>query len=128
MDSNPVGWFEIYVADLPRARKFYETVLGVKLESLPNPDKSIEIEMLSFPMKEGGMGAAGALAKMKDGPTGGGTSTIVYFSCDDCAVESSRVVAAGGEVMKEKTSIGNYGFIALAIDTEKNVIGLHSRK
>jgi len=128
MDSNPVGWFEIYVADLPRARKFYESVFKVKLESLPNADKSIEIEMLSFPMKEGGMGAAGALAKMKGGPTGGGTSTIVYFSCADCAVEAGRVAAAGGEVMKEKTSIGEYGFIALAIDTEKNVIGLHSRK
>jgi len=128
MDSNPVGWFEIYVADLPRARQFYEKVLGVKLESLPNPDASNDIEMLSFPMKEGGAGAAGALAKMKDGPAGGGTSTIVYFSCDDCAVEAGRVAAAGGEVMKEKTSIGPYGFIALVFDTEKNVIGLHSLK
>jgi uncharacterized protein len=126
MDSNPVGWFEIYVADLARARNFYESVFKVKLERLPNTDQSIEIEMLAFPMKQGGMGAAGALAKMKDGPAGGGTSTIVYFSCDDCAVEASRVAAAGGEVMKDKFAIGEYGFIALVVDTEKNVIGLHS--
>lgn len=124
MDSNPVGWFEIYVADMPRARRFYESVLGVTLETLPSPDPAIE--MMSFPMTQGGMGAAGALARMKDGPSGGGTSTIVYFSCDDCAVEASRVAAAGGEVMKEKSSIGEHGFIALVVDTEKNVIGLHS--
>ena len=28
MKHNPVGWFEIYVQDMPRARKFYESVLG----------------------------------------------------------------------------------------------------
>jgi len=28
--------------------------------------------------------------------------------------------------MKEKFSIGEYGFIAIAFDTEGNMIGLHS--
>ena len=27
MKPNPVVWFEIYVQDMARARKFYETVL-----------------------------------------------------------------------------------------------------
>jgi predicted enzyme related to lactoylglutathione lyase len=26
--NNPVGWFEIYVDDMPRAKAFYETVFG----------------------------------------------------------------------------------------------------
>jgi predicted enzyme related to lactoylglutathione lyase len=30
--------------------------------------------------------------------------------------------------MKDKFSIGQYGFIALVTDTEGNVIGLHSMK
>jgi predicted enzyme related to lactoylglutathione lyase len=34
MTSNPVVWFEIYVQDMPRARKFYEAVLDVKLEKM----------------------------------------------------------------------------------------------
>jgi len=29
-EMNPVGWFEIYVRDMERAKSFYETVLGVK--------------------------------------------------------------------------------------------------
>jgi len=29
---------------------------------------------------------------------------------------------------REKTSIGQYGYIALAYDTEGNVFGLHSRQ
>jgi hypothetical protein len=35
-------------------------------------------------------------------------------------------VPAGGRLEREKMSIGPYGFIALAYDTEGNMIGLHS--
>tara|TARA_R110001583_G_scaffold194720_3_gene366672 strand:- start:221960 stop:222076 length:117 start_codon:yes stop_codon:yes gene_type:complete len=35
---------------------------------------------------------------------------------------------AGGQTRKPKVSIGQNGFIALAIDTEGNMIGLHSLK
>ena len=62
------------------------------------------------------------------GFSSGGNSTLVYFSCEDCAVEASRVVDAGGQIHREKWSIGEYGFIALVVDTEGNKIGLHSLK
>jgi predicted enzyme related to lactoylglutathione lyase len=61
-----------------------------------------------------------------DGCAAGGGGTLVYFNCGDCAVEASRVEAAGGRVYKEKFAIGEYGFIAIAADTEGNTIGLHS--
>ena len=38
MRNNPVCWFEIYVQDMPRAKAFYEGVLGVTLDRLPGPD------------------------------------------------------------------------------------------
>ena len=123
MKTNPVGWFEIYVQDTNRARSFYETVLQSRLEQLPSPD----IEMWAFPMQDGGPGAAGALVKMNGFPSGG-NSTLVYFMCDDCAVEEGRVKSSGGKIQKPKTSIGEYGFISLAIDTEGNMFGLHSMK
>jgi predicted enzyme related to lactoylglutathione lyase len=72
-------------------------------------------------------GCAGALVKMEGKDSGGG-GTIVYFSCVDCAVEAARAAKYGGEVFKEKFSIGKYGFIALVTDTEGNMIGLHSLK
>ena len=132
MSPNPVGWFEIYVQDMSRAKAFYETVLATKLDNLPmsegegGPDGK-GMEMLSFPMEMGAPGSAGALVKM-DGIGSGGGGTLVYFSCDDCADAASRVGAAGGKVQQEKMSIGQYGFIALAVDTEGNMIGLHSQK
>ena len=123
LNRNPVGWFEIYVQDLPRAKAFYETVLQLELSPLLSPMP--ELEMWSFPGGPTVPGAPGALVKM-EGMSSGGNSTLIYFSCADCHTEASRVPAAGGRVFKEKFSIGPYGFIALAFDTEGNMFGLHS--
>ena len=119
--------FEIYVQDIPRAKKFYEVVLGVELENMKTPGPGLD-ELFTFPMEMDGLGAGGALVKMEGGPSGGGNSVIVYFRCDDCAVESKRVPLNGGKVMKEKFAIGENGFVSLVSDTEGNVIGLHSMK
>jgi predicted enzyme related to lactoylglutathione lyase len=121
MKENPVGWFEIYVQDMPRARAFYEAIFDGTLQKLESPG----IEMWAFPMHDTTTGASGALVKM-DGCPSGGNSTLVYFSCNDCAVEASRVAGNGGQVFKEKFSIGPYGFIALVSDPDGNMIGLHS--
>ncbi|MGZ5238109.1 MAG: VOC family protein, partial [Caldimonas sp.] len=37
MMNNPVGWFEIYVQDMARAKAFYEATLGVTLSKLDSP-------------------------------------------------------------------------------------------
>lgn len=121
MERNPVNWFEIYVDEMERARGFYQTVLNVQLEKLEGPD----VEMWAFPMAENAPGAAGSLVYM-DGFKAGGNSTIVYFSSKDCSIEESRVESSGGRVFKSKFSIGPYGFITLAFDTEGNMFGLHS--
>lgn len=126
MQSNPVIWFEIYVKDMQRAKAFYEAVLQVQLKKLESPAEDI-VEMWSFPSPMNSAGASGALAKMDGGPSNG-NGTIVYFACDDCATEAGRVPSSGGNVMKNKFSIGQYGFIALVTDTEGNVIGFHSMK
>lgn len=127
MNRNPVGWFEIYVQDMARAKKFYETVLQIELSKLDAPNSVDEIEMQAFPMNMDAGGASGALARMEGCPSGG-MGTLVYFSCEDCANEASRVEAAGGQIFKPKMSIGQYGFIALVRDTEGNMIGLHSQQ
>lgn len=82
MNSNPVGWFEIYVQDMGRAKAFYESAFQVKLEKSGPP----EIEMWAFPLDMQKTGASGALLRMS-GSTSGGNSILIYFSCVDCAVE-----------------------------------------
>lgn len=125
---NAITWFEIYVEDMTRAKSFYESVFKFKLEKLGNPaTKEQKMEMWSFPGDMNSYGANGALVKMP-GFSSGKNSVIIYFACEDCATEESRVADYGGKVEKSKFSIGEYGFIALVYDTEGNMIGLHSMK
>ena len=121
MKNNPVGWFEIYVQNMERAKAFYECVFAVQLQKLESPD----LEMWAFPMQENGPGAMGALVRMEGCPSGG-NSTLVYFTCADCAIEAKKARENGGRIFKDKFSIGQYGFISLVNDTEGNMIGLHS--
>ncbi len=125
MKSNPVGWFEIYVQDVPRARRFYEAVFEISLRELKAPFPGAEL--WAFPMERTAYGSSGALMKMP-GVGSGGNTTVVYFQCEDCAVEESRVASAGGRVQRPKFSIGEYGYISLAVDTEGNTFGLHSMR
>ena len=125
MKGNPVGWFEIYVQDMGRARKFYEALFDARLEKLDSP--AGELEMWSFPGDQHSYGTPGALVKMKDAPSGG-LGTLVYFMCEDCAPLEASVPKLGGKIHRKKMGIGQYGFISLVYDTEGNMIGLHSMK
>lgn len=127
---NPVGWFEIYVQDIDKAHAFYESVLGTTLSDLPMDDgEGLKLKMFGQMQDESESrpGSNGALCYMPGMPSGG-NSTIVYFVYDDCAVEESRVEAAGGSIFKSKMSIGPYGLISLVNDLDGNMIGLHSMK
>ena len=125
LTRHPVGWFEIYVQDMERAKHFYQQTFGVTLTHLESPDP--DLEMWAFPplMAPENPGCGGALAKKKNKDSGTG-GTIIYFSCVDCAIEAMRSTNAGGSIHLPKTPIGQYGFISLIHDTEGNMIGLHS--
>lgn len=124
--SNPTIWFEIYVDDMQRAKKFYEEVLQIQLTQLSDPTDH-QMQMLAFPGDMEKYGSPGTLVKM-EGAKAGGSNVIIYFGSDDCAEEESRAEAAGGKVCKPKMSLGEFGFCSILTDTEGNTIGIHSMK
>lgn len=121
--KNPAVWFSIHVDDMARAKAFYEGVFGIALTRLESPDS----EMWSFPGDMDAYGASGALTQAS-GVRPGGNSTVVYFACEDCAVEAEKAARAGGRIQQPKMSIGQYGHVAVVLDSEGNTIGLHSMK
>ena len=123
MQANPVVWFEIYVQDMDRARAFYERTFRVILQPLESP----EVVMWAFPTNSQAPGCGGALVLKEEKESGIG-GTIIYFSCADCSVEAARAEKAGGQLHRPKFPIGPYGFIAYVLDTEGNMIGLHSNR
>jgi uncharacterized protein len=120
---NPVGWFDIHVSNIDRAKKFYETVFDVKFFDLP-----IEWGKQSlFPFSAESSNISGALVEKTD-MLPSGNNTVVYFETEDCIAEEKRIEAAGGKVVQPKVNIGEFGFISIFIDSEGNTVGLHSRR
>ena len=129
--ANPVGWFEIYVAEMDRAKAFYADVVGAGFSAAPiageGPDAGMEMVFFDSDADaaEDAPGAPGALVRhpMRPPELHG---TLVYFNVDDCGAAAARATARGSKVYVEKQSIGEMGFIAIVGDSEGNSIGLHS--
>jgi predicted enzyme related to lactoylglutathione lyase len=119
--ASLINWFEIPVADLARACRFYEATFAV---SLKREDMGGQ-QMAVFPYAEGETGG-GLLASPGSRP--GDHGVIVYLDGGaDLAQPLARAVAAGATVLLEKTQISaEIGHIALFADSEGNRIGLHS--
>ncbi|MEG6586293.1 VOC family protein [Dendrosporobacter sp. 1207_IL3150] len=118
---NPVIWFEIPVADIDRAKSFYEAVFGQNLTIVDMEQR----QMAMFSMEMGVPGIGGALVKEEHFvPSYAGT--MVYFTVTDITETLSKVVASKGKEIIPKTSIGEYGFCAYFEDSEGNRIGLHT--
>ena len=127
MKANVVGWFEIPVSDMERARKFYETVFGIVIHL----EKFGATEMGWFPFSEDpeARGASGSLVCNSKHYRPSADGTLIYFSSSEIDEELGRVEGAGGKVLQRKTLIReDIGYMALFLDSEGNRIALHSRR
>ncbi|MFO1498331.1 MAG: VOC family protein [Verrucomicrobiota bacterium] len=121
--TDALNWFEIYVNDFERAKRFYEQSLHVSLQ-VHNMDQC-QMGMFPFDMQNGIGGALTKMPGMSPGPGG----TMVYLNVEgDLDGVIQRIPAAGGKIVKPRTSIGEHGYIGIFTDTEGNTVGLHSMK
>ena len=119
--TNVINWFEIPVADMTRAIRFYEHVFQINLEAV----EAFGTLNAFFPGFDG-TNTGGSLTQ-GEGYIPSMTGVVVYFNGNpDLGEPLARVVEAGGQVLLPKTSIGDSGYMALFADSEGNRIGLHS--
>ncbi|NJB37911.1 VOC family protein [Croceivirga sp. JEA036] len=120
-----VGWFEIPVADMLRAQKFYEAVFNCTI----NVQIFGGTKMGWFPQGETKNGASGSLIEQPNHYQSSATDgVLIYFNSVDVQHTLDRIAKAGGKILKEKTLISpEIGFMGLFLDTEGNRIALHSR-
>jgi len=118
---NALNWFEIPAADLRRATRFYEAVLGRKLKHETMGPQELAI----FAYEQPGVG--GCLVA-GDGYAPAASGTVVYLGVEpglDDALE--RVRRAGGKIALPKTVLPEgMGVYAHVIDSEGNRVGLHA--
>ena len=102
---NPAFYFEIPVADLPRAIKFYGAVFGHAFERASVHGN----EMAFFPYALGQLGVR------------------LYFDVADIQHTLEQAVQAGGAVLYPRTAVAGFRWVAEMLDSEGNCIGLHTR-
>ena len=118
---NPVFYFEIPVADMDRAVRFYSTVFDLELTR-----QTIDgYDMALFPRAENAPGASGALAA-GDVYVPSKAGVLIYIDVPDIDRVLTLAAANGGGVLYAETHVGDAGFVAEIEDSEGNRIGLTS--
>jgi hypothetical protein len=126
MDStvNVLNWFEISVADIARAKKFYETIFSITMDEM----EMMGMKMAMFPYDPMSGKLSGGLAQ-SDMHKPSAEGVKVYFNGNpDLDTVLSKIEAAGGKVTMPKSKISDdIGYMAFFMDSEGNMIGLHSQ-
>ena len=119
--QNPVNWFEIPCSDIQRAKTFYETIFNIEM-----PVHELgPLTMAWFPMHQNSPGATGSLVQA-EAYTPSYHGTLVYFSVEDIEATLVKIEQAGGRILNNKTSIGQFGYVGHFEDSEGNRVALHS--
>ena len=109
--------FDIGSEDPERARRFYETLFGWKMESPPGMNDYYLIETRDL---EGQPGVGGGLGKRGE-PGQRITSYIGVSSIDEYV---AKVKQLGGKVVMPRMAVPGWGYLAVCFDTEDNMFGL----
>jgi predicted enzyme related to lactoylglutathione lyase len=119
---DKVVHFEIPVEELERAQKFYKNVFGWKMESLPGMEyimiRTSEVDEKGMPKEKGAIN--GGMLKRQQ-PV---TSPIITIGVQDIEGAMKNVKKMGGEIVRGKIQLGEFGYAAYFKDPEGNIIGL----
>jgi predicted enzyme related to lactoylglutathione lyase len=120
-----VQYFEIPADDVDRAQKFYKDVFEWNMHKWNNNGKP-DVEYWMFETKDdkGNNGIGGGMMK-RIGREHTITNYITVSSVDEY---SSKIIGAGGKIIKPKTEIPDLGFIVVFMDSENNMFGLFEPK
>ncbi len=117
-EKNRAVWFDIPVADLDRAAKFYRSVLGVGVTKESYDD-------ISFCVIDHQDGNGGCLVLNKSEIAAGGV--LIYLNTNGRIRDAiGCVVPNGGTIVQDIHPIGPHGFRAIVLDSEGNRVALHS--
>ena len=129
-ETNVITWFEIPVLDTQRAKKFYETILDIKMQTV-FMDQTKE-EMTFFPSTPGVIQAtsgrvSGALVKNeRSKPSTEGT--LVYLNAYPVIqTVIDKIEAAGGKIVVPKFKM-IAGYFSIFIDCEGNKVAIHAEE
>lgn len=126
-NTNALNWFEIPVADTARAKKFYETILDIKMQT--QDMMGMEMTFFPFDMEANNGKVSGSLVKGPMHKPSMDGSAIYLNANPTIQTVIDRIEKAGGKIIAPRTLINEQaGYMAFFTDTEGNRVGLHAGK
>jgi uncharacterized protein len=110
-----IVWFDIGADNVERAKSFYGSLFGWKIEKMPGP-----MDYWHVDTGGGNDTPDGGIMKRKD-PHQGITNYIGVPSVDEFV---AKVQKLGGKVCMAKTAVPHMGYFAVCQDTENNAFAL----
>jgi len=121
--ENSINWFEIPVADLERAKKFYETIFDIEMGAMEVSDQ----KLYTFPYDPTNDKVSGALVEDANAISKMDGVTLYLNANPNIDKVIDRIEAAGGKVLIPKTQISpEIGYMCFFNDTEGNRMALHA--
>ena len=118
---DKVQHFEIPADDLARAKKFYASVFGWRMQDVPGMEYAMADSVETDQNRQPIGGTNGGILK-RNSDYGSATSITITVQDADAAIQ--RVIDAGGKLVRAKQKFGNIGYVAYVKDTEGNVVGI----
>ena len=120
-----VIFFEIPADQTKRAREFYQTTFGWKMNEIPSMHYTqigtVEADMMGVRGTPKEPGAINGGMVQRNDPV---NSPIIYIRVDNIDATTTSIEKNGGKIIKPKSPVGNFGFAAYFKDTEGNIVGL----
>lgn len=120
-NTNALNWFEIPATDAERAKAFYESIFNIQMQTI----EMMGMQMIMFPTQPPHVGGALVVSENHEPSK---TGSVIYLNGNpNLQLVLDRIEAAGGQIAMPKTFIDEQtGYMAFFMDTEGNMVGLHS--
>jgi uncharacterized protein len=116
--ANPFVHVELNTNDLERARQFYTSLFGWKLQDMPMPGGGL------YTMIDVGGGTGGGMMAMPGMPP----QWLAYVGVDDIATATKKARELGAKVVKDVTEVGQFGSMSIITDPTGALLAMWQAK
>ena len=107
--ANPFVHVELHPQDLPKARQFYSSLFGWKLEDMPMPGGGGTYTMIGV-----GEGTGGGMMQAMAGNVP--PHWLAYVGVDDVRAKTAEAKKLGATVLQDVIGVGDFGLMSIIRD------------
>ena len=119
--ANPFVHVELQTNDLDKAKRFYTSLFGWKLQDVPMPGSGG-----AYTMVDVGGGTGGGM--MRNPAPGTPSQWLAYVGVDDISAATKKAKELGAKVVMDVTEVGSFGWMSVITDPTGATVAMWKAK